>query len=81
MRLRRRFSLVGRILAILDESPLPVPTPDIVALCNVRHRQHKRTVWGKLLCLERKGLVRRVGYRQVQTDRLGARTVALWARA
>lgn len=72
----KRIPLTLRILSMLEESSLPVPTPDIVALCcyGVRYpRQHAHIALGSLL---HDGLVSR-GYRAT----IGKRKVAVWTAA
>jgi len=55
----RKSSLSERILAVLDESPLPVRTADLVALTATGMPNARAQVWEVLRRLELAGLVRR----------------------
>lgn len=50
-----------RLLGVLGESPLSVPTPDLVALVATGKSFPRSRVWNYLRTLERGGLVCRVG--------------------
>lgn len=71
---------IAAILAVLGESPLPVSTADLEAILGVP-RANRRRLWQRLKDLERRGLVRRAGALRRPTERLGDRTVTLWAGA
>ncbi len=62
------LSLSQRLLATLAESPIPCPTPQLTAICTEGRKYDRGWVWGKLLELERSGLVRR-GYTRLPVPR------------
>lgn len=65
-------SLSRRLLAVLDESPLPVRTSDLVALTAAGMPNARAQVWTILLALERSGLARRVSRDPTGTRWAGA---------
>jgi hypothetical protein len=52
-------TLPEHLLAVLGESPLPVPTADLVALTAAGKSHPRNRVWAALRNLLRAGLVRR----------------------
>ena len=65
-----RPSLAQRILDILNESALPVPTPALIVMVAYRKKNARSLVWDALRILERRQFaVRSKGYR-----------VTLWSR-
>lgn len=54
-------TLAQRILAVLAESPLPCPTPDLIAILATGLTNSRQRVWSALRDLERDGLVVRSG--------------------
>lgn len=57
---RTELSLARRLLAVLGESSLPVPTPDLIAMLATGKTHPRSRVWDELRRLEKSGLVERL---------------------
>lgn len=54
------MSMPERILSVLSESPLPVPTPDLVTICAAGLSNPRARVWAALRKFASAGLVAKV---------------------
>lgn len=70
-------TLPERILSVLGESALPVPTPDLVAITDCGRPHHREQVWVCLRKLRAGGLVRQ-SHRHTRRAVPGAHTVVFW---
>lgn len=68
------MTLARRILHVLKDSPVPLPSPVIVSRCREGLASPRSTVWEQLRRMERAGLVVRCGL----DDRDGRGPVRLW---
>lgn len=75
MRLKKP-NTAARMLEVLSESPIPVPTPDLIALCCTGLSHPRARAHVTLARLLADGLVRR-GYRSIG----GRRLIAVWSLA
>ena len=63
------MTLAQHILAVLEESPIPVRTPDLVAMCATGKTHPRGRVWSSLRILEAHQLVRRAGRQRSHDSR------------
>lgn len=61
------MNIVAKILADIECSPIPMATPDIIAIHGRNMNNPRQQIWTALRRLERNGIIRRVSRSTIRT--------------